>query len=77
MKEIGILPKFKAEESSRKEKTEEYWTSVWSFMAVVVKKPEVLSVVSGASRKVRVIFKNDTKLVWNQKSKLHVISDNG
>ena len=65
MKEIGILPKFKAEESSRKEKTEEYWANVWSFMAIVVKKPEVLSVIPGASRKVRVIFKNDTKLVWS------------
>ena len=42
-------------------------------MAKVVRKPDTLSFVSGGNRGVRVLFRNDSGLVWNTKSKLHVI----
>ena len=46
-------------------------------MATVVRKPDNLSFVPGGNREIRVLFRNDSGLVWNENSKLHVISDNG
>ena len=46
-------------------------------MATVVRKPDTLSFVPGGNREVRVLFRNDSGLVWNPKSKLHVIQDGG
>ena len=45
-------------------------------MAKVVRKPDTLSFVSGGNRHVRILFRNDSGLVWNSESKLLVISDN-
>ena len=46
-------------------------------MAKVVRKPDFLSFVRGGNRKVRVLFRNDSGLVWNSKSKLNVLTDGG
>ena len=46
-------------------------------MATVVRKPDNLSFVPGGNREIRVLFRNDSGLVWNKNTKLHVISDNG
>ena len=71
------MPKYRTKQKHRKEKTEDYWTSVWLSMATVVRKPDTLSFVPGGIRKIRVLFRNDSGLVWNTNSQLHVISDCG